>query len=104
MFETLILEGGDCFEWKNGKSSSWRNEGIILRHSVEGRSLYEKCEFRLGLDSSILCISIFLVGFRVLFTRLASTEKYKSNYKIGFHNTIHTFKNYFAIIFLVFNF
>ena len=104
MFETLILEGGDCFEWKNGKSSSWRNEGIILRHSVEGISLYEKCVFRLGLDSSRLCIFIFLVGFRVLFTRLASIEKYKSNFKIGYHNTIHTFKNYFTIIFLALNF
>ena len=31
-------------------------------------------------------------------------EKYKSNFKIGSHDTIYTFKNYFAIVFLVFNF
>ena len=45
----------------------------------------------------------FLVGSCALFMRLASMKKYKSNFKIGFHDTIHTFKNYFAIAFSVFN-
>ena len=30
-------------------------------------------------------------------------EKKKKNFKIWFHGTIHTFKNYFATIFSVFN-
>ena len=27
----------------------------------------------------------------------------KNNFKIGSHSTIHTFKNYFAIVFSIFN-
>ena len=44
-------------------------------------------------------------GFRVLFMRptnyFFSTKK---NFKTGFYNTIHIFKNYFAIVLSVFNF
>ena len=43
----------------------------------------------------------FLVESHALFTGLASTEKRKSNFKTGSHDTINTFKNYFATIFLV---
>ena len=46
----------------------------------------------------------FLVKSRVLFTRPASMEKCKSNFKTGSHSTIHTFKNYFATMFSVFSF
>ena len=45
----------------------------------------------------------FLVGSYALFMRLASMKKYKSNFKTGPHDTIHTFKNYFTIAFSVFN-
>ena len=31
-------------------------------------------------------------------------KKCKSNFKTWFHDTIHTFKNYFAIVFSVFSF
>ena len=48
-----------------------------------------------------------LFGYHLLLktekTRLTNTEKCKSNFKIGSHNTIHTFKNYFATVFLVFS-
>ena len=45
----------------------------------------------------------FLVDSCALFMRLASMKKNKSNFKIGSHDTIHTFKNYFAVAFSVFN-
>ena len=44
-------------------------------------------------------------GSRALFTGPASTEfKKNNNNKIGSHGTIHTFKNYFVTMFLVFSF
>ena len=60
-----------------------------------------------SLDSAFVCfpcICVFFCGSRVLFTRPANTEKCKSNFKTVFHGTIHTFKNYYAIVFSVFNF
>ena len=35
-----------------------------------------------------------------LVTRPASTEKRKFNFKTGSHDIIHTFKNYFATVYL----
>ena len=46
----------------------------------------------------------FLCGSHTLFTKFASTFFNKNNFKIGFHSTIHTFKNYFIIVFSIFNF
>ena len=46
---------------------------------------------------------LFLSGSRALFTRLASIFFNKNNFKIGSHDTIHTFKNYFVIVFSVFS-
>ena len=46
---------------------------------------------------------LFLSGSRALFTRLASIFFNKNNFKIGSHDTIHTFKNYFIIVFSVFS-
>ena len=43
--------------------------------------------------------AFFLVGSWLLFLRLVSMEKCKSNFKIGSHGTIYTFKNYFATVF-----
>ena len=45
-------------------------------------------------------------GFRVLFTKPISTffsQKKKKNFKTRSQYTIHTFKNYFTIMFLVFS-
>ena len=46
----------------------------------------------------------FLVGFCALFIKPVNIEKYKSNFKIGSHCTIHTFKNYFVTVFSVISF
>ena len=43
-------------------------------------------------------------GSRILFRGFTSTEFSKIFIKIESHNTIYTFKNYFVIIFLIFNF
>ena len=49
------------------------------------------------------CGCVFLCGSRALFTGPASTDFSKFFFKTGSHGTIHTFKNYFAIVFSVFN-
>ena len=41
----------------------------------------------------------FFYGFHALFIRPTSTDFNKFFFKIGFHGTIYTFKNYFAIVF-----
>ena len=46
--------------------------------------------------------SVFFSRFCALFTRLANTFFNKNNFKIEFHPIIHTFKNYFTIIFSIF--
>jgi len=51
------------------------------------------------LDVAETAFSIFN-GSRALFTRPASIFFSKNNFKTGFHNTIHTFKNHFATRFL----
>ena len=67
-------------------------------------------QFSVSLDSSrqcILCYPMRLcfisVGPQALFMGPATWEKCKFNFKTGSHSTIHTFKNYFATMFLVFN-
>jgi len=50
-----------------------------------------------------LRMTFFFYGSHALFTGLTSTEKHKSNFKIGSHSTIHTFKNYFVTVFSIFN-
>ena len=50
---------------------------------------------------------VFLLfsGFRALFTKPESIFfLHKNNFKTKFHGNILTFKNYFVIIFLIFNF
>ena len=50
------------------------------------------------------CILLKNSGSRVLFTGPVSNFFNKNkNFKTGSHGTIHTFKNYFATVFLVFN-
>ena len=44
-----------------------------------------------------------LCGSRALFTGLASTDFSKIFFKTESHGTIYTFKNYFAIVFLIFS-
>ena len=46
----------------------------------------------------------YLTVSRKLFMKPISTKKRKSNFKIRFYDTIHILKNYFTIIFLIFNF
>ena len=48
-------------------------------------------------------VCILNSGSHALFTRLTSMEFSKIFIKIGFHGTIHTFKNYFVTIFSVFS-
>ena len=45
----------------------------------------------------------FLCGFRALFKRPSNMDFSKFFFKIESHVTIHTFKNYFVTVFLVFN-
>ena len=45
----------------------------------------------------------FFYGSCTLFTRPANMDFNKSNFKTKSHGTIHTFKNYFATVFLVFS-
>ena len=45
----------------------------------------------------------FICESCALFMRPTSTDSSKINFKTGSHDTIHTFKNYFAIVFLVFS-
>ena len=49
-----------------------------------------------------LCLAFFY-GSRALFTGPTSTKFSNNNFKIGSYGTIHTFKNYFAIVFSVFS-
>ena len=43
-------------------------------------------------------------GSHALFMGPTSTDFNKISFKIGSHGTIYTFKNYFATVFLIFNF
>ena len=45
----------------------------------------------------------FFCGSRALFTRPASMDFSKINFKTKSHDTIHTFKNYFVTIFSIFS-
>ena len=47
---------------------------------------------------------MFLYGYSVLFMGLANTFFSNFFFKIEFHGTIHTFKNYFTIVFSIFSF
>ena len=61
------------------------------------------CEFGLRKEWCFTCLRLF--GWvRALFTGLASKKFNKFFFKIGSHSTIHTFKNYFVTVFLVFSF
>ena len=44
-----------------------------------------------------------LCGSHILFTGFASTDFSKIFFKTGSHDTIHTFKNYFATVFSIFS-
>ena len=57
-------------------------------------------ELRLGF----IYVCIQLSGFHALFTGPTNTFFNKIFIKIGFHSTIHIFKNHFAIVFLIFSF
>ena len=48
-------------------------------------------------------VCVFLCGSCTLFTRPASIDFSKFFFKTGSHGTIHIFKNYFAIVFSIFN-
>ena len=60
--------------------------------------------FTSGFDSVGSNKFAFSCKSRALFMRPVSTDFSKFFFKIGSHGIIHIFKNYFTIIFLVFNF
>ena len=57
----------------------------------------------IALKTGGLRVCLFLYESRALFIRPASTDFDKFFFKTRSHNTIHTFKNYFAIVFSVFS-
>ena len=64
-------------------------------------------ELSVSLDSGrsgVLPVCVFLVGSCALFMGPTSMKFSKFFFKTVSHGTIHTFKNYFARVFLVFNF
>ena len=61
----------------------------------------------MSLDSSrrgILHVCVSFLWVCALFTGPTSMEKYKFYFKTGIHSTIHTFKNYFTIMFSTISF
>ena len=65
-----------------------------------------KPPLRLGLDCDKKQQNVrllFFCGSYILFMGPTSTDFSKFFFKTVSHNTIHTFKNYFATIFLIFN-
>ena len=70
-----------------------------FRLTINQRSLRLDC-------TKIISMHAFGVfsGFYALFTKHTDTFFNKNNFKTGSHDTIHTFKNYFATIFSIFNF
>ena len=60
--------------------------------------------FGLHWKLNFLCVWHFFCGSHTLFMGSTSTEFCKKKIKTKSHGTIHTFKNYFATIFLVINF
>ena len=57
----------------------------------------------IALKSIYVCVCVLSSGSRALFTGLVSMESGKINFKTRSHGIIHTFKNYFTTVFLVFN-
>ena len=66
---------------------------------------FEKDEAWVWIQTRLrLCCPVhFLCGYRVLFTGSASTDFSKFFFKFRSHDTIHTFKNYFATMFSIFS-
>ena len=65
-----------------------------------------KPPLRLGLDCDKKKQNVrllFFYGSCILFMGPTSTDFSKFFFKTVSHNTIHTFKNYFATVFLIFN-
>ena len=57
----------------------------------------------IALKIADMRVYVFLCESHALFTEPASTDFNKFFFKIGSYSTIHTFKNYFTTIFLIFN-
>ena len=70
-----------------------------FRLTINQRSLRLDC-------TKIISMHAFGVfsGSCALFTKHTNAFFNKNNFKTGSHDTIHTFKNYFATIFSIFNF
>ena len=49
-------------------------------------------------------VHLRLAFFFLIFLFYVCVSGYETKFKNGFHNTIHTFKNYFATVFSIFNF
>ena len=63
-----------------------------------------KCEFGQRVLRYPVRLHFIFVGPWALFMGPATWEKRKFNFKTRPHSTIHTFKNYFITVFLVFSF
>ena len=79
---------------------------IVVFSELTTMSIFKNHQGWVWIATCLRCFVClcFLYGFRALFTGLASTNFSKFFFKTGFYSTIHTFKNYFIIIFLVFSF
>ena len=93
------------FDQGNRTDESWKSANNEAKAQLA--KLYFEVKIRLGLDSNafaLLCASTFIFyRSRALFTELTSTEFIRYNFKTGSHGTIHTFKNYFVIVFSIFS-
>ena len=98
--EVIFVERGicgsheQCTRLTQGNADADSNANVLLSKPTLG----------LCLGSAFPSGSVFSCGSHALFTGPTSTMFCNFFFKIGSHDTIHTFKNYFTTVFSVFNF
>ena len=87
-----------CFSIKKKKKKAKRHtRAFFIRIQMPSKPTF-------GLHWNYLSACVwFFCGSHALFKGLASTDFSKFNFKTESHDTIHTFKNYFATVFSVFS-
>ena len=85
----------------------WDLEGVWIPRNLA--STFWSCVFFVFFFFFLFCPKIFTFGGQnillwVLFMHCTYTIHILKNIKNGSHDTIHTFKNYFTIVFSVFSF
>ena len=68
-----------------------------------GRVWIARLERLDSVSRVFLSAAAFFCRSHALFTGSTSTSFTKNNFKIGSYSTIHTFKNYFVTVFLIFS-